>query len=270
MKKNISYFIKRFYYGFKNNGHRYILIILKRIYGLIYCPVDVIFKENIRSFEGKRIIEIGGPSFIFSPRGLFPFYSLKKAIIDNVNFSNKTIWEKSITSKQFVYKNLILGKQYIHDAGDLKSIKNNEYDILISSEMIQHSANPIKVLLEFKRVLKKRGIMIITIPYKNKTFDHKRDTTKISHLVSDYKQNMPESDMTHLSEILEKHDLSMDLLAGDFDSFRKRCLDNFNLRGMHHHCFDLEAAEKMFQFVNFEIIKSKIHKNLLIFYLSLK
>ncbi len=50
------------------------------------------------------------------------------------------------------------------DAGKL-SIKNNQYDLVILSEILEHVNNPLLVLQESFRVLKPGGLMFITIPF---------------------------------------------------------------------------------------------------------
>ena len=130
--------------------------------------------------------------------------------------------------------------------------------------MIQHSANPIQVLLEFKRALKNNGLLLITIPLIYKTFDHNRQVTKLSHMILDFQQKVSEDDETHIIEVLEKHDLSMDLLAGSFENFKQRCQNNYKLRGVHHHCFNKKSSEDLLKYVNFKIITSEIYKNIII------
>jgi len=47
----------------------------------------------------------------------------------------------------------------------------------------------------------------------------------------------------------------MDLAAGDIDNFKKRSLDNFNNRTLHHHVFDLDIMSQMVEFVGFKCQK---------------
>ncbi len=62
--------------------------------------------------------------------------------------------------------------------------------------------------------------------------------TSVDHMLEDFRQDTQEDDLTHLPEILEKHDLSRDPGAGSIEEFRRRSLDNFHNRCLHHHVFD--------------------------------
>jgi hypothetical protein len=58
-------------------------------------------------------------------------------------------------------------------------------------------------------------------------------------MMADYEANMPESDLTHLPDILANHDLKLDPDAGTSEQFRARSLANFENRCLHHHVFDV-------------------------------
>lgn len=90
--------------------------------------------------------------------------------------------------------------------------------------MIEHTANPIKTLKEWLRIIKADGHLVLVIPHKDGTFDHKRPTTTVEHMIEDYKNGTDEYDLTHLDEILEYHDLKLDPDAGTFEEFKTRSL----------------------------------------------
>lgn len=92
------------------------------------------------------------------------------------------------------------------------------------------------------------------------------DITTFDHLLEDYNRNMQEDDMTHYDEIILKHDLSRDRLAGDINNFRERCKKNKILRGMHHHVFNQQLAEKVLTFTNFKIFGIEYYDNNLIIF----
>lgn len=203
----------------------------------------------------KTGLEIGGPSNLFSRRGLVPVYPLVKQL-DNCNFSSTTIWEGQITDGYtFRYdKNHSPGKQYILEASKLSSIPSAHYDFLLSSHVIEHIANPIKALYEWNRVLKDDGTFIIIIPHKDGTFDNKRNITPLYHIIEDYKNNIEEDDLTHLDEILKLHDLKKDPEAGSIDQFKIRSYKNFENRSLHHHVFSTLSAVKLIDFVGLKIL----------------
>jgi len=210
-------------------------------------------------FYAKNGLEIGGPSFIFSSKSILPIYEIANNI-DNCNFSHQTIWEGKIREGlTFNYTRNRLGHQFIFECTDLKGIKSASYDFVISSHVIEHTANPLKALLEWKRVLKRGGVMLLVLPHKEGTFDHNRPATRIDHLIEDFKKNVDERDLSHLPEILNLHDLSMDLQAGTFENFCERSINNFKNRCLHHHVFVAESVVQMIDYVGLKIIFLTTH-----------
>ena len=204
----------------------------------------------------KNGIEIGGPSDFF--KYIIPIYPSISGL-DGVNFSNQTMWEGSLkTGNNFNYYKNKTGMQYIHDTTDLNTVKSNTYDFLLSSNCLEHVANPLKALQEWIRIVIPGGYLLLALPNKSSNFDHRRPTTAFEHILEDYKTNVSEQDLTHLDEILELHDLSMDPDAGDFQSFKKRSLDNFSNRGLHQHVFDQALIRKMFEYFGIELIREDV------------
>jgi SAM-dependent methyltransferase len=207
----------------------------------------------IRHVAGKRGIEIGGPSKLFGTN--LPLYR-KIRSLDGVNFAHTTVWEGHIEAgRHYRYADGRTGTQYIADATDLAGIGDGVYDFLLSSNCLEHVANPIKALMAWRRVLKPGGVMILVLPNKAGNFDHDRPTTPFAHLLDDFANDTSERDLTHLDEILALHDLAMDPPAGDLDHFRRRSLDNFANRTLHHHVFDLDVMAAMFAFLDFDILQ---------------
>jgi hypothetical protein len=104
-------------------------------------------------------------------------------------------------------------------------------------------------------VLVPRGVLLLVLPHKDGTFDWRRPTTTLEHMISDYESNVGEDDLTHLSEILELHDLSRDEAAGTPEQFRQRSLENVSKRAMHHHVFDTQTALALVDRGSFQIIQ---------------
>jgi SAM-dependent methyltransferase len=212
--------------------------------------------ENCRPYvEGRIGLEVGGPSAIFERRGLMPAYRIA-ARIDNSNFSPDTAWESGqnpgLTFK--FNEDRPPGRQFIAEAAALGFSADASYDFLLSSHMLEHSANPIRVLEEWKRVLKPGGLLLLVLPHKDNTFDHRRPTSTLDHLKEDFAQEMGEDDLSHLPEILQLHDLDRDQEAGDAETFHTRCQDNFHNRCLHQHVFDTELATALVDHLRFQIL----------------
>ncbi len=208
-------------------------------------------RQYYSSVRDKYGIELGGPSALF--KTVLPLYQIVRGL-DGVNFSRDTIWEGNINpGNNFNFYHKKSGRQFIADATDLSEITAARYDFLLSSNCLEHVANPIKALNEWKRVIKAGGVMILVLPNKESNFDHRRPVTKFEHLLEDFNRDTGEDDLTHLDEILALHDLSMDPPAGDLEQFRQRSLQNFRNRTLHHHVFDVSLIEEVLNHVGFEV-----------------
>lgn len=202
--------------------------------------------------DDKYGIEVGGPSLVF--KTVLPLYQFVGGL-DGINFSTDTIWEGRITTGQnFNYTTDKCGRQFISEATDLSEIDTENYDFLLSSNCLEHVANPIKALLEWKRVVKVDGALILVLPNKKSNFDHRRPVTRFEHLLDDFSNDVGEDDLTHLDEILRLHDLRMDPPAGDLPHFTERSLKNFQNRTLHHHVFDVRLIEEMLGYAELELL----------------
>ena len=191
-------------------------------------------------------VEIGGPS----PSAVIIYENASN--IDNVIFSNNTIWSNH--TEDYNYYNNKKGKVIINDAVNISLVHNEYYDFCFSSHSLEHIANPLKAINEWLRILKKNGYIIIIVPEKSACFDHKRKYSTFSTLLSQYEKNVGEDDLSTLPEILKNHDLNMDPPAGDLDAFTKRSLDNFNNRCLHHYVYNDELLMEICNYFKCEFI----------------
>ncbi|MEE2851251.1 MAG: methyltransferase domain-containing protein [Actinomycetota bacterium] len=185
---------------------------------------------------------------------MLPLYQRVRGL-DGVNFSADTIWEGRIEADAgYHYHRNKRGRQFIADATDLPGLSTARYDFVLSSNCLEHTANPLKALVEWRRVVKAGGALVLVVPNKKHNFDHRRPVTKFEHLLADFTADVGEDDLTHLDEILALHDLRRDWPARGRQRFRKRSLNNFYNRTLHHHVFDVELIEEMLERVGFGIV----------------
>ncbi|MHB9101605.1 MAG: methyltransferase domain-containing protein [Sulfuricella sp.] len=205
-------------------------------------------------FVGKTGIEIGGPSQVFTRGGMFPVYPIA-GHLDNCNFGNVTVWEGDIKQGQtFQFdRRKPAGRQYIIEATAMGCLNSGAYDFVLSSHVLEHVANPILALFEWKRLLADNGILVLLLPDRNRTFDHRRPVTTMEHLIADYKAGRAEDDLTHLPEILALHDLERDPEAGDIEAFKRRSMRNFENRCLHHHVFDAYLAASLVEYAGLKV-----------------
>ena len=86
------------------------------------------------------------------------------------------------------------------DATNLKSIKDDSVDYVVSVHVLEHISNPLKALVEWHRVVKPGGYIFTAVPQREYTFDRYRTTTTIRHLLEDYHRDVPPNDTAHLDE----------------------------------------------------------------------
>jgi predicted SAM-dependent methyltransferase len=229
--------------------------------------------------EGKTGIEIGGPTDVFQNWRTIPryYYGLNTPLpiydrvgsLDNCNFSDQTMWSSHRETFEFSPRKAP-GRSIIADGSALSSVEGKTYDFVLSSHNLEHFANPVKALLEWKRITRSRGGLILVIPDYRKTFDHRRKPTPVEHMMEDYSRNVGEEDSTHLEEVLQLHDIQMDgtLKTHTMEELRNRSVNNFSNRSMHHHVFDETNSAALLTGIGLEILAVELALPYHIFILS--
>lgn len=183
-------------------------------------------------FADANALELGGPSAVFAEEGTLPLYPRLRGL-DILDFADETLWTSS-QSRLSVPR----GKRLVGEASDLSAIESGTYDAVLASHILEHLANPLAALEEWRRVLRPGGRLVLVVPHREGTFDHRRPVTTLAHLQKDAAEGTDEADLTHLGEVLRLHDLARDPGA-DPATFRERCEQNATVRAMHHHVFDM-------------------------------
>jgi SAM-dependent methyltransferase len=233
-------------------------------------PVKRKLLKKCFALRNKTGIEIGGPSNFFLPKGYFPIYAFAKKI-DGVNFSSETVWEGKLSEgNNYKYYNKKTGFQYLIEASDLSKIKNNSYDFLLSCHSLEHVANAIKALKEWNRILKPGASLVLALPDKRYTFDHKRLYTSFEHLLKDFENNVDEHDETCFEEVLQLHDLSMDPGTNSMEEFKERIRNTFSNRCVHHHVFSTELVKQVLEYCGFSVLLQQEITNLHLFTIAVK
>jgi SAM-dependent methyltransferase len=98
---------------------------------------------------------------------------------------------------------------------------DNSFDFLLSSHCLEHCPDTLRTLLEWKRLVRPGGTLILILPHKDRTFDCDRPVTTLQHHLDDYQKQVGYEDLTHLEEF-------------------ERCA----LRKMRHWWFDEPGARK--------------------------
>jgi SAM-dependent methyltransferase len=179
--------------------------------------------------EGAVALEPGGPSPAFGRLGVVHVYP-KLAALDTLDFAENTLW--SSTRREVEPRRRVIG-----EATRLHGVADDAYDAVLSSHVLEHISNPLGALLEWRRVVRPGGHIMLIVPHKDATFDHRRPVTTLAHMLEDAAVDRDENDVTHLDEVLALHDLERDPAAPSRAVFEQRCRENLATRSMHHHVF---------------------------------
>jgi SAM-dependent methyltransferase len=179
--------------------------------------------------EGAIALEPGGPSPTFGRLGVLHVYP-KLAALDVLDFAETTIWSSN-------RRDIRARRRVIGEAARLETVSDDAYDAVLSSHVLEHISNPLRALREWRRVVRPGGHILLIVPHKDGTFDHRRPVTTLEHMLEDAEADRGEDDVTHLDEVLALHDLERDPWAPSRAIFEQRCRENFTTRSMHHHVF---------------------------------
>jgi SAM-dependent methyltransferase len=213
------------------------------------------YEECRALIEHRRGLEIGGPSAIFARGGAFPVYPLLDQL-DNCDFAGDTIWHgRAAEGSPFQYDHdRPPGRVLIRDATSLDGIPDAAYDVVLSSHTLEHVANPLRALAEWKRVVGPEGPLVLVVPHVENTFDHRRPVTTLEHIEADFARSTTEDDTTHVEEFVELCDLSRvpdDLTREAFDA---RIRDQAANRTVHHHVFDTDLVVRLLDRAGYQLL----------------
>ncbi len=90
------------------------------------------------------------------------------------------------------------------DLEGLNTFSDNEFDVVIASHMLEHLAQPFRMLDDIYRILKDEGIAIIFLPDRRRTFDRKRNCPDIEHFKKEYDSNSSKVSDEDLNDYMSK------------------------------------------------------------------
>jgi SAM-dependent methyltransferase len=193
--------------------------------------LDRPLRTAIGPCTGASALEPGGPSRLFSLYGAVQVYP-RLASLDLVDFAESTLWSGAADDTGAPIRQRLIG-----EAGALPALASDSYDVVLASHVLEHLANPLGALAEWSRIVRPGGRLLLIVPHRDGTFDHRRPVTSIEHLIDDAERGTTEDDLTHLPEVLELHDLTRDQGSPSRELFEQRARENLLTRGMHHHVF---------------------------------
>ena len=184
----------------------------------------------LRFFNNKIGVVIGG--------------RLRWHFKDLVTTAQKII---NVDNCQFNLVNRNDANSYMTDATNLFFAADETMDFVCSSHLLEHLANPLKAIAEWKRVIKTDGIIYAGVPNKRYTFDHKRHRTPLNHLIEDFEKDVDQTDKTHIQEYLEKWN-KKDGECDDKKQLKAHVMENTESR-VHHHVWITDDVKDIFEYM---------------------
>ncbi|HSH67434.1 MAG TPA: methyltransferase domain-containing protein [Bacteroidia bacterium] len=135
----------------------------------------------------------------------------------------------------------------------LSQFPDETFNFVVFNHVIEHIANPIKIVNELFRVLKKNGKVAISVPDKDYTSDKNRNLTPYSHLIEEYYDDVTEVTDEHYIDYLRGcHPHLLNLSAADIAIH----VQNVKNRKEHAHVWNSETFEEFLK-ITFAIHKIK-------------
>lgn len=145
---------------------------------------------------------------------------------------------------------------YVTDATNLFFAVNESLDFVCSSHVLEHIANPLRAINEWKRVIKKGGIIYAGVPDKRYTFDHRRKKTPLSHLIDDFEKDVDQTDSTHISEFIENWDEDRAYPYNKEQFFEN--VRNHPESHVHHHVWIIDDLKEIFEHMGLRVVHGPI------------
>lgn len=118
--------------------------------------VHVIFNELLtESLQGKKLLDAGCGTGWFSQKAVE-----RGAITYSMDLGDKLLAQVKKKCQSNLIKGSVLSIPF----------EDNFFDVVISSEVIEHTPDPLKAISEFRRVLKPGGILVVTTPNRRWKF----------------------------------------------------------------------------------------------------
>jgi len=74
----------------------------------------------------------------------------------------------------------------VSDSESFPSIADHSFDFVVANHVLEHVTDPLRALMEWHRMLRPDGLLMLTLPDKRFTFDATRKRTTLEHLLDDH------------------------------------------------------------------------------------
>ncbi|MBI2522666.1 MAG: methyltransferase domain-containing protein [Bdellovibrio sp.] len=158
--------------------------------------------------------------------------------------------ERTILSDAFFAHGLhdSIAKVFFH--GDEIPYENDSFCFIVSEHVLEHVANPLKVLKECIRTLRPGGKLFLFLPHKERTNDSHRQVTTLEHVIDDYNKDVPLDDQTHMDEWF-KNVVRKGLMPFHYSHLSTK--DLLKTGSIHHHVWTEKEILEIVQFCGLKV-----------------
>lgn len=118
------------------------------------------------------------------------------------------------------------------DRKGMAGVADRSQDFVILGHVVEHVANPLRLISESYRVLAVGGVLLLLAPNRHRTFDQGREPTPLEHVVDEYRSGITKVDDAHVRSFLT-HTGELKPGLG-----QRRQLRYHRRRSVHAHCWD--------------------------------
>jgi SAM-dependent methyltransferase len=102
-----------------------------------------------------------------------------------VRYVDRISWEQSVRFHPELDPGSIVRPDFVADGFRLETIAAGSQDFVIANHVLEHGPNPIGTLLAWAGVLRAGGVLYVTVPVLDHTFDRGRPLTTLEHMQED-------------------------------------------------------------------------------------
>lgn len=128
----------------------------------------------------------------------------------------------------------------------LSAIASESEDFVVASHVLEHMANPLRLLTDFYRVLRPGGVLLILLPDRRLTFDRNRAATPLEHVVREYHDGVDEVDDEHILEFLTK--VPENPVPPSSGPEREATFEYHRKRSIHVHCWTFDEFVEVVEY----------------------
>jgi SAM-dependent methyltransferase len=138
--------------------------------------------------------------------------------------------------------NRIVYVDIIDDGAVLSTLPDSSQDFVIANHMLEHVENPILAFQNMLRVTRSSGIVFLSIPNKEETFDKDREVTSLAHIIRDYEEGVLWSRRDHYIDWRT----NVDKVPIDEADIERLCAGAPNI---HFHTWDPKSLLDFFNYL---------------------